>query len=141
MREPFALPFSHPIVNRIVRTGFPGAKTRRPIKIECRSSYHVSDYWDGGSRSYCAFIQLSTMSGVSSEALPKESRQKIANPFNLPIADITIQPGYAVCEHTIFCGKDLGYRLYLSPGDILSYLPEAKILVPAPEVPELTEGV
>lgn len=108
--------FSDSRVRRIVQAAFPNAKTRRTIKLEAKTTYHVSDYWDGGSRNYCAFVRLSDLRALSSQDIPKEQRQYIANPFNLPICDITLSPGFVVVEHCVFCGKDLGYRIYFHPG-------------------------
>lgn len=139
MKEPISLPFKHPKINAIVSAAFPGAKTRRPVRIECRTKYHVADYWDGGSRYYCAFVQLSTMQSVTSDSIPKEARQQEANPFNLPVADVLIQPGYVVVEHIIFCGKDFGYRLYVNADDIPGQLPEATSLIPLPPKEDVAE--
>ena len=145
MREPFSLPLSHPTVRAIVQAGFRSAKSRRPVKIECRTSVHVADYWDGGSRDYTAFVQLSHMNGVSSESIPKSQRQSAGNPFSLAIANVELQPGFAVVKHVIFRGKDLGYRIYVCPTDLVTYLPEAKELLPEPEeldsAPELATPI
>jgi hypothetical protein len=42
----------------------------------------------------------------------------MGNPFNLPIADIELSGGFAVVEHCIFRGKDLGYRIIVGEGDL-----------------------
>lgn len=102
-------------VKDLVCAGFPGARTRRTVKIEARTSYRVSDYWDGGSRNEARFVRLADLAALTSEAIPHEARQKIANPFNLPIATITLDPSFCVVEHVWFCGKDLGYRVYVHP--------------------------
>jgi len=138
MYKPFSLPLSHPTIRAIVQAGFGSAKSRRPVKIECRTSVHVADYWDGGSRDYCAFVQLSNMCGISSESIPKPSRQSVGNPYHLPIANVELQPGFVAVKHVIFRGKDLGYRIYVCPNDLMTYLPEAKELLPEPE--ELDSG-
>jgi hypothetical protein len=97
------------------------------------------DFWDGGSRNYCAFVRLPDMSSLSSESIPREERQVQSNPFNLPVADVLIQPGFCVVESVVFCGKPLGYRIYISSDDISSYLPEASTLIPMPPKPEMPE--
>ena len=101
-------------VQDIVRRAFPGAKSRRTVKIRAARSHRVADYWDGGSRDYSVFLELGTLRTMSSDAIPREVRQEASNPFNLPIADVILTPGFCVVEHTIFCGKDLGYRIYVS---------------------------
>lgn len=101
-------------VSRIIQKAFPGAKSRRTVKIEGRNNYHVRDYWDGGSKDEARFLELGTMNTLSSADIPKEVRQVMGNPFNLPICDVKITNGFCVVEHIIFRGKDLGYRIYFS---------------------------
>ena len=129
MREPIKFPFSHPVINRIVKAAYPGARTRRDVKVVCRDSYRVHDFWDGGSRDYAAFVRLSDMSALPSESIPREERQGFSNPYNLPIADVSIQAGFCVVEHVIFCGRDLGYHIYINADGIKAYLPEASNLL------------
>ena len=133
------LAFSHPVVNRIVKAAFPEAKTRRPVKILCRNEYKVADYWDGGSRDYCVFVRLSDMSSHTSESIPRAARQQTGNPFNLPIATVIIQPGFVVVEHSIFRGKDFGYRIMMNDNDIALNLPEVSHLLPTNSTKELIE--
>jgi hypothetical protein len=133
MKEPVKLPFSNSTIHRIVCAAFPGAKSRRPVKVECRTSYHVADYWDGGSRNYCAFVRLSDMSALSSDSIPRSERQQNGNAYNLPIADVEIQNGFCVVENCIFCGKNLGYRIFINSEGIKQYLPEASEALPLPE--------
>lgn len=119
--SPIKIPFSDPTIRQIVLAAYPGAKTRRPVGVSVRQSYRVWDFWDGGSRTYTAFVRLSDMSGVTSEALPQAARTTNGNPFGLAISkdDIQLSPGYAVVEHVIFQGKDLGYRIVLAEGHTL----------------------
>jgi hypothetical protein len=119
-----------PYLARVVRAALPGAAFRRPIGVACRESYHVADYWDGGSRTYAYFVDLATMRTLSSEAMPKDARQVAGNAYGLPVGDVVISPGFAVVEHSIFCGKDTGYRVIFSAADIVSKLPEARSVVP-----------
>lgn len=102
-------------VRDIIDRAFPGARSRRSVKIESRSAYTVADYWDGGSRAECRFLELGSFRVMSSSEIPDDVRQKAGNPYNLPVCSITLTPGYCVVEHSIFCGKDMGYRIYVSP--------------------------
>jgi hypothetical protein len=122
MSQSIKIPFSNPTVRQIVLAAYPGAKTRRPVGVSVQKSYGIWDFWDGGSRTYTAFVRLSDMSGVTSEALPQAARTTHGNPFGLAISkeDIQLDPGYAVVEHVIFCGKDIGYRIVLAEGHTLS---------------------
>jgi hypothetical protein len=114
------VPFAQ--VADIVRAGFPSAKSSRTVKVETAERYHVSDYWSEGSRTYCAFVKLDTLQAIPGTSLPSEARQQNANPFNLAIGTIEMQPGYAVVEHSIFRGKDLGFRIYLHASNIAPLL-------------------
>lgn len=98
-------------ISSLIRLAFPEAKSRRPVHISFRKNYNVSDYWDGGSRTYTAFVDLHTMQAISSQALPKSARQVMSNPFNLPIGEVILSNNHCVIEHSIFCGKDMGYRI------------------------------
>ena len=137
MRE--EIPFSDARVKRIVQAAFPGAKSRRTVKLESRNTYHVSDYWDGGSRNECRFVRLSDLTTMHSESVPRENRQQIANPFGLAIYDVILTPGFIVVEHVWFCGKDLGYRIYYSKELQLDQGQELFLLAKV-ETPQLTQG-
>ena len=133
-------------VAQVVQAAFPGAKSRRTVKIDSRNSYNVQDYWDEGSRYECRFVELGTFNMLTSEHIPHEARQKMSNPFNLPICEVKLTPGYCIVEHVIFRGKSLGYRIYVakerfnlieetnilqqftSPSTIVPMLPEATYL-------------
>lgn len=112
MNQTIEVKFSE--IKSLIQRAFPNAKSRRPVRIEGCSTYRVRDFWDGGSRDECRFLNLSTLQVMSSEDIPHDVRQKAANPYNLPIATVNLTPGYCVVEHIIFQGKDLGYRIYVS---------------------------
>lgn len=111
---------------RFIRRCFPEASVRKKVKIRTRKTYQVSDYWSEGSRNFAAFVNLETGEVLQSYNIPQEFIQKEANPFNLPIARITLSDKFAVVEHTIFCGKDLGYTIYVGEdgGKLLDQRPE-----------------
>lgn len=125
MSQAVEVPFA--AAKDMIQRAFPGAKSRRTVKVERRTTYRVSDYWDGGSRNECRFIRLSDMRIMSSDDIPSEQRQKIANPYNLPICEIAVIPGFVVVEHIIFRGKDLGYRLYVAPDEIPGFNEQSAI--------------
>lgn len=133
------IPFSDARVKRIVQAAFPNARSRRTVKLEARNQYQVSDYWSEGSRNECRFVRLSDMSAMHSESVPREQRQQQANPFGLAIYQVNLTPGFVVVEHCIFCGKDLGYRIYYSKE--LQVSEGNELLLPAPVEPkQLTEA-
>src|SRR5574337_1430623 len=101
-------------VARLVQAAFPGAKSRRPVRVEARETYFVSNYWDGGSRDECVVLNAKTLASVSlSEA--GYVHQTRNNPFNLAIGELKLSPEFIVVEHVYFCGKDRGYRIYVHP--------------------------
>jgi hypothetical protein len=108
---------SDPEVTRLVTQCYPGYRGRRKVKVEAKTTYRVHDYWDGGSRTYATFVNLSTYRRVDLETLPYEHQLR-GNPFNLPIGTLTMEPGTAVVENVIFRGKDLGIRIYVHPDDL-----------------------
>jgi len=74
--------------------------------------------WSGGTRStYSAIVletgQAATVSDNMSapwDATRKEQR-------------IALKPGFAVVEHSIFCGKDMGLTFYVHPDNAAKLLP------------------
>jgi hypothetical protein len=111
-------------IKSLIIKAFSNAKSRRTVKIEFAETYSVNDYWDGGSRNYCMFVDMLTGNVLSSGDIPTSMRQQMSNPFNLPISKVMLAPHIAIVENSIFCGKDMGYRVYLHPnfiiGDVVS---------------------
>ena len=103
-----------PKVERLINMCYPNYKGRRKVKVEKRARYHVSDYWDGGSRDYAEFVHLPTNRIVRLEQLNYE-HQDMSNPFNLPIGIVNITPDVAVVVNSIFQGKDMGITIYVHP--------------------------
>ena len=103
-----------PKVARLVQMCYPNYKGRRPVKVSKRETYSLRDYWDGGSRDYAEFVRLPVMTLCQLTELDYE-HQKAGNPFNLPIGRVKLSPDVAVVENCIFCGKDMGVRIYLHP--------------------------
>lgn len=120
----FEVPVSDAGVRPILLAAFPEAdRARRPVKVEQATSYRVADYWDGGSRNEPRFVQLDGLRVVTSDALPVLARDVAGNAFRLPVATVELRPGFCVVEHVIFCGKDLGFRLYLHAENFAPMLP------------------
>lgn len=129
MKEPVKLAFGkHAKVKSIVQAGYPGATTRRPVRVECKEDHHVSDYWDGGSRNYVTVVQFDEMKMVTWAHVLQ--RQEEGNAMGLRIGFLPVSPGYALVEHTIFQGKDMGYTIIMNAKDIPIHIPEAMSLLP-----------
>jgi len=99
---------------------FPSYKGRRPIKVREAKSYRVSDYWDGGSRTYTYFVDANTGTMLLDSEVGFQV-QTAANPFNLRLGSVELRPGVAVVEHSIFRGKDVGLRVILHPDDYAKF--------------------
>ena len=101
-------------VSGLVQAAFPGAKSRRPVRVEVRESYHVQNYWDGGTRYECAAINAKTKLPVSLEQAGFQMQTQ-GNPYGLQSGLLKLTQEFIVVEHVFFCGKDLGYRIYAHP--------------------------
>ena len=112
------LPFSSPKVKLIVKAAFPEARSRRTVKVHAATSYTVMDFWDGGSRNYAVGVDLRTLTALPASSIPRKMRQVEGNPFNLPLCELAIPPGYAIVEHCIFCGRDLWYSIYANEATV-----------------------
>jgi hypothetical protein len=99
-------------VKSIVQAGYACASSRRKVRVFIQKTYLVSNYWDGGSRNYCEFVNLENLETASGV---KFNRQTQGNPYNQDMGTVEITPDFVVVEHIIFCGKDLGYRIYVHP--------------------------
>jgi hypothetical protein len=88
---------------------YPDYKGRK-FRIHEQETYHLENYWDGGSRTYSVAIDFKGNRVImpSPETL---------NPYNKEAhLDFTIPPGIGILEHVFFCGKDLGICLVLGTG-------------------------
>jgi hypothetical protein len=107
-----------PAIRKIVSACYPAYKGRK-IKVEAKTKYYMSNYWDGGSRDYAIAYHLA--SGAT--AAPTVST---TNPMRGQAhAEIEIPEGVAIVEHSIFQGKDVGIRIYVNPANMGKFLPEA----------------
>jgi hypothetical protein len=95
------------LVKKLSKVVYPEYNGRK-FSAEVKSRYFLSNYWDGGSRNYMVAIDLKT-------ARIMEPSRGSTIPFN-SIANtcIDIPPGVGILEHSFFCGKDMGIRLYVS---------------------------
>jgi len=130
--------FKEPAVRKLITTAFPGARTRRTVKVSTAKTYTVREFWDGGSKDTHRFVCLSSGKVLTAESIPKAQRQVAGNPFNLPIAEVELSGGFAIIVETVFCGKPGSYYIILAEQDA-SFIPGMPAL-PSTEVPALTSG-
>lgn len=85
----------------IAKRAYPEYKGRK-FRVSTRSVYFMQDYWSEGSRNYVVAVNLET-------GEIGHPTQMVHNPFNGSAhAKLTIPAGFALIEHSIFCGKDCG---------------------------------
>ena len=100
---------ANPQVARLLAATFP---TYRGRKIELRiwtGPRRLENYWDGGTRSYWTMIDTAT---------GRIGHPTNDNPFMSDAhADFDLPDGWLAIENCIFCGHDLGIRIYARPAD------------------------
>lgn len=109
-----------PKVNVIIKNTYPSYKGRRKITVESRKSYCVSNYWDGGSRTYVLFYDLDKNIVISQKEAGLK-QQIINNPFKLNMGKVELRPGIAAIENSIFCGKNMGIRIVVCEEDLKKF--------------------
>lgn len=95
----------------IAKAAFPGWKGRKLSVRNVESVTLTGTYWSGGSKNEFVAVELSSL-----RTSPADARLGDPSVFG-GIGDscptIKIPAGYAIVEHVIFRGKDLGCRVYL----------------------------
>ena len=104
-------------VEAVVDAAFPGYRGRK-FKVQPAGSVTLGDtFWDGGSKSTYVAVRLSDgKASAANVGLPWSGAE--GKSFPLPA-------GIVVVEHSIFCGKDCGLRIYVNPADMPRMLPPA----------------
>jgi hypothetical protein len=102
-------------VDMIVRATFPEYRGRK-IRVAAAEGVTLHDLnWSGGTRSQYRGASLSGQSLGNADRYnqlaPWDSRQIEGQ--RLPLV-----PGVVVVEHSMFCGKDTGLRIYVHPADM-----------------------
>lgn len=74
--------------------------------------------WSGGSRDHYQIVEL-----FSAER--RNAPNQHLDPWTSARQDrkVELREGYAVVEHSIFCGKDLGLTIYINPVNAAALLP------------------
>jgi hypothetical protein len=108
-----------PGVAELVRAAFPNY-TGRKFRLEVSDHpINLASYWDGGSRDYFVLISLATLRHVDIPA------QSAFDPQVRGLDKVTLPDGVACIEHSIFCGKDSGITIHVSPSNATPLLPTA----------------
>ena len=80
--------------------------------------------WDSGSRTTKTLINLAT-----GESVPASDNMSAPWDNNRQNRTITLKPGFAVIEHRIWAGKDMGLTFHIHPDNATKLLP-----APAPDL-------
>jgi hypothetical protein len=96
----------------------------RSIKLVIQDYVCVTDLiWGGGTRSVYRAVNLADLrASRDTRFLPFPEVTRMEGTY--PVPDMV-----AIVEHTIFCGKDLGLRIYINPANVApGMLPAAQAL-------------
>ena len=104
-----------------LKHGYNGRKFKA---VQCDEVALTNTYWDGGTRSTWTMVNLS--SGVTTT--PNGSAAPARFGGTLESRKASIPQGFAVVEHSIFCGKDMGLTFYIRSEDIAPLLPPPSTL-------------
>ena len=106
-------------VKVLVEATFPEYRGRK-FRLMASNSVVLADLnWSGGSRSvYRACTIAGQPTGDSSKYNAQAPWANQAEGQTMPIP-----PGFVVVEHSDFCGKDMGLRIYVNPADMPRGLP------------------
>ena len=99
-----------------LRRGYAGKKFKAEVCLSVTIPSSAG-LWDGGSRDVYTVIRLDD--GVEYRpafqgTAPWNKRRDL---------EVKLEPGIAVVEHSIFCGKDMGLRFYVHPDNAAALLP------------------
>ena len=114
------------LVSRLCALAFPGWRGQ---KVQLRPVERVQlhgMFWDGGSRSQYVAIDLETLRVCDIGAVAPRSKNppQFGGPVEAPVIPFSgANANLAVVEHVIFCGRDMGLRIYASPARLTPLLP------------------
>lgn len=105
------------MVPAALRRGYDGKKFKANV-CEQMTIPATAGLWEGGSRDKYSVVQIETGREI-------EPVNHNAAPWNSSRHDVTVklEPGIAVVEHSISCGKDMGLTFYVHPDNAAKLLP------------------
>ena len=104
---------NNPEVQRIAKIAFPDYSGKKFIVKPCDYPINVRSYWDGGTRDYFAFVELST-----GKTIPIPSQHPL---YDKPIEGtdkVNLPQGIVCVKNTCFCGKWMPITIYVRPENI-----------------------
>lgn len=107
----------------IAKRAFPSYNGQKYRVTVTEAPISLTSCWQDGSRDYYQVVRLADMQQIS---IPENGSGYTAvdrayGPFGLPLN--LPAAGYAVVEHSISCGKDMGLTIYVHPYNATAMLP------------------
>lgn len=124
-----------PDVKKVVLAAFPSYKKHNVFLSESTGGINVNSFWDGGSRSEFAIVELATMQrkqlptrthpyfDVAAHGLTNAENDVVAVDH---VGNVTLKQlpaGYVVVEAGTFCGKPATAHIYVNPENLVKLLP------------------
>lgn len=124
-----------PEVKRVVTAAFPDYRKKNAVLVPFSNGVNINSYWDGGSKSEFAIVELSTM---TRRPLPSSThpyfevvRPGMANQTSEyfesdHVGNITLKilpAGFALVQAGTCCGKPATAYVYLNPDNLAKLLP------------------
>jgi hypothetical protein len=100
-----------------LRAGYSGKKFKAVVTTQVTIPSDAG-LWSGGTRNTFQLVHLETGKAV-------QASDNMSSPWNANRKDqnISLQAGFAVVEHSLFCGKDMGLTFYVHPDNASALLP------------------
>ena len=113
-----------PDLERVFRSVFTGYRGRK-FRVNVTDHVSMTDtYWDGGSKSDYAVVDLASGRRRVIPDLISGGFLPTANAALEAFRNVTIPKGVVIVRHSIFCGKDTGLTLMVRADDLPPTLAE-----------------
>lgn len=103
MNTTIKLSKSDKAVRAILAATYPEYRGRK-VTAQIATTYYVENAWGGGSRSYAVAMDLATGKTAAAAVTVGPT--------------IEIPSGVIIVEHSYFCGKDVGIRIFVRAEDM-----------------------
>lgn len=107
-----------PEIIRVIRAVDPSYRKHKAILRVCESVTLSGTYWDGGSRSSYAAVDLLT---GRNKGAPQYNPPQFGGPKTDPC--VSIPEGVAIVQTGVFCGKTATAFVYLNPANAAKLIP------------------
>ncbi len=116
--DPIKVSKRDPDIRRIVDATFPDYRGRKITVRPSTSPIDTRSFWEGGSRSYFAALGLGSTRVLH---VPQNGTAFDGGPIRPD--GVAVPVGFAIVEHRIFCGKDVGISIHVHPDSVGPLLP------------------